>query len=31
MMGRVMSQVIMGREPELPLHDFRPDRFVEAK
>lgn len=30
MMGRVMSQVIMGREPELSLHDFRPDRFVEA-
>lgn len=27
MMGRVMSQIILGREPELPLHDFRPDRF----
>jgi len=27
MMGRVMSQIILGQKPELPLDDFRPDRF----
>jgi len=28
-MGRVMSQLVQGQEPELSLHDFRPDRFGE--
>jgi hypothetical protein len=27
MMGRVMSQIIVGQEPELSLHEFRPERF----
>ncbi len=30
MMGRVMSQLVLGQEPELPLDDFRPDRFEQA-
>ena len=30
MMGRVMSQIILGQKPELSLHDFRPDRFEEV-
>jgi sarcosine oxidase subunit beta len=28
--GRVMSQLVLGQQPELPLHDFRPDRFEEV-
>jgi sarcosine oxidase subunit beta len=31
MMGKVMSQIILGQKPELPLDDFRVDRFEEAK
>lgn len=27
MMGRVMSQLVLGQQPELSLHAFRPDRF----
>jgi sarcosine oxidase subunit beta len=27
MMGRVMSQIVTGRQPDLPLDHFRPDRF----
>ncbi len=30
MMGRVMSQLVLGQQPELPLDDFRPDRFEET-
>ena len=26
-MGRVMSQIVLGKEPQLSLDDFRPDRF----
>ena len=29
-MGRLMSQLIRGQEPEMSLHDLRPDRFEEA-
>ena len=29
MMGKVMSQIMLGQEPELPLDDFRPDRFED--
>lgn len=29
MMGRLMSQLILGQKPEQPLDDFRPDRFEE--
>ena len=28
-MGRLMSQVICGKDPDLPLDDFRPDRFEQ--
>ncbi len=31
MMGRVMSQLILGQKPEMPLDDFRSDRFEEVK
>tara|TARA_B100001971_G_C18226780_1_gene561048 strand:+ start:143 stop:1261 length:1119 start_codon:yes stop_codon:yes gene_type:complete len=27
MMGRVVSQIVIGQQPDLPLTDFRPDRF----
>ncbi len=30
MMGRVMSQAVLGQKPELSLHEFRPDRFDKA-
>lgn len=30
MMGRVMSQLVLGQKPELSLDDFRPDRFEDA-
>lgn len=30
MMGRVVSQLVLGQNPEMSLHDFRPDRFDEA-
>ncbi len=30
MMGRVMSQIILGKTPDMPLTDFRPDRFEDA-
>lgn len=26
-MGRLMSQLVLGKQPDLPLDDFRPDRF----
>lgn len=26
-MGRIMSQIIRGLQPEIPLHELRPDRF----
>lgn len=29
-MGRVMAQIMTGQEPDLPLDDFRPDRFEET-
>lgn len=29
-MGRVMGQIIQGQKPELPLDDFRPDRFEKS-
>ncbi|PHR24470.1 MAG: FAD-dependent oxidoreductase [Desulfotalea sp.] len=31
MMGRVMSQIMLGQKPELPLDDFRVDRFEDQK
>ncbi|WP_035245350.1 NAD(P)/FAD-dependent oxidoreductase [Desulfogranum mediterraneum] len=31
MMGRVVSQLVLGQQPELPLDAFRPDRFSETK
>jgi len=31
MMGKVMSQIMLGQKPDLPLDDFRPDRFEEIK
>lgn len=30
MMGRVMSQIILGQTPDIPLDDFRPDRFEDV-
>lgn len=30
MMGRVVSQLVLGQKPDIPLDDFRPDRFEEA-
>ncbi len=27
MMGRIMAQLVVGQKPDLPLDDFRPDRF----
>lgn len=29
-MGRVMSQLVLGQTPEFSLHDFRPDRFADV-
>ncbi len=29
-MGRVMSQIVLGKKPQLPLDDFRPDRFEKT-
>lgn len=31
MMGRVMRQIMLGEQPDLPLDDFRPDRFEDAE
>ncbi len=31
MMGRLMSQIMLGHKPEQSLQDFRPDRFEEVK
>ncbi|SDO48086.1 NAD(P)/FAD-dependent oxidoreductase [Desulforhopalus singaporensis] len=28
-MGRVMSQIVLGQQPDFPLDDFRPDRFEQ--
>lgn len=30
-MGRLMGQVVSGQKPDLPLDDFRPDRFEEGE
>lgn len=29
--GRLMSQIILGQKPDIPLDDFRPDRFEESR
>jgi len=29
MMGRILSQLVLGKKPEVPIHDFRPERFTE--
>ncbi|WP_163336169.1 FAD-binding oxidoreductase [Desulfopila sp. IMCC35008] len=29
-MGRLVSQLVLGQEPELSIEDYRPDRFEEA-
>ena len=31
MMGRVMSQIMLGQQPDMPLDDFRADRFKDSE